>query len=128
MLVDTHAHLNFKDYQKDLNQVVNRAVKNGVEKIICVSSNLADSEKAIKLAQKYSGTIYAAVGIHPHQTDPNHPGLPEKQIEKLSKLAKEKEVAAIGECGLDYSPAPPREKDRSKKDQFFLFKEQIKLA
>lgn len=128
MLVDTHAHLNFKDYQDDLDEVVKRAIKNGVTKIICVSSNLEESEKAIKIAQKYGGIVYAAVGIHPQQTDPETKLSLEEQIKKLNKLAKHKEVVAIGEYGFDYSPAPPGEKDRSKKEQIFLFKKQIELA
>ena len=43
-------------------------------------------------------------------------------------MARNKGIVAIGECGLDYSPAPPNEKDRSKKEQMFLFKKQIELA
>ncbi|KPJ70961.1 hypothetical protein AMJ51_00440 [Microgenomates bacterium DG_75] len=128
MLVDTHAHLNFKDYQDDLDEVVKRAIRNKVTKIICVSSNVSESEKAIKIAQKYSGIVYPAVGIHPHQTDPKTKLTSERQIRKLNKLAKQKEVVAIGECGFDYSPAPPGEKDRSKKEQDFLFGKQIEIA
>jgi len=128
MLVDTHAHLNFKDFQKDIDLIVKRSIKNGVTKIICVSSNADESEKAIEIAQKYPGVVFTAVGIHPQQTDPNNPNSPKEQIKKLTKLVQQKEVVAIGECGLDYSPAPPSEKDRPKEEQFFLFKEQIKLA
>lgn len=128
MLVDTHAHLNFPDYKDDLDKVVKRAVKNGVTKIICVSSNVAESEKAIEIAKKYEGIVYAAVGIHPHQTDPETKLSPEEQIKKLGKLVKQKEVVAIGEAGFDFSPAPPGEKERSKKEQTFLFEKQIELA
>lgn len=128
MLVDTHAHLNFRDYEKDLNQVIKRSVKNGVKKIICVSSNLAESEKAIEISQKNKGIVFPAVGIHPQQTDLEIKLSLEEQIEKLSQLAQDKSVVAIGECGFDYSPAPPGEKDRTKKEQIFLFKKQIELA
>ena len=128
MLVDTHAHLNFKDFQKNLDQVVRRSLKAGVGKIVCVSSNVEDAGRAIKIAQKYPGVVYAAVGIHPQQTDPQNPDSPEKQIQQLANLAQEKEVVAIGECGLDLSPAPPGEKDRSKDEQKLLFQEQIKLS
>lgn len=128
MLIDTHAHLNFPDFQKDLDQVVKRSLKEGVAKIICVSSNLEDSQKAISLAQKYPQTIFASIGIHPHQTDPKNRLTLEKQILLLEKLADQKNVVAIGECGLDFSSAPPFEKDRSKKEQIFLFQKQIKIA
>ncbi|PJE67312.1 hypothetical protein COU95_03135 [Candidatus Shapirobacteria bacterium CG10_big_fil_rev_8_21_14_0_10_40_9] len=128
MLIDTHAHLNFPDFEKDLNKVIDQAIQNGVEKIICVSSNLKDSQRAIEIAQKYPGIVFATVGLHPHQTDPENKQSPEKQIKILADLAKQPEVIAIGECGLDYALAPPGEKDRSKEKQFFLFQKQIELA
>lgn len=128
MLVDTHAHLNFPDYKDDLDKVVKRAVKNGVTKIICVSSNAGESEEAIKIAQKYPRVVYPAVGIHPHQTDSETDFSPKEQIQKLNELVKNKEVMAIGEAGFDFSPAPPGEKDRSKEEQVFLFQKQIELA
>ncbi|HUS60241.1 MAG TPA: TatD family hydrolase [Nevskiaceae bacterium] len=128
MLIDAHAHLNFPDYQKDLDQVAKRAAENSVNKIICVSSNVTDSQKAIEIAKKYPEIVYPAIGIHPQQTDPENMDSLEKQIEKLTKLAEKNQAIAIGECGLDYSPAPPGEKDRNKKEQFFLFKKQIELA
>ncbi len=128
MLFDTHAHLNFKDYEPDLDKVIKRSLAVGVTKIICVSSNLQDSQKAIEIARKYPGIAFTAVGIHPQQTDPGYSEKPETQIKKLIELASQKEVVAIGECGLDYSPAPPGEKNRSREEQFFLFEEQIELA
>ena len=75
MFIDTHAHLSFKDFT-DIDDVVKRSLENGVEKIICVSSNIADSNASIELAKKYEGTIFASVGIHPQCTDPK-PGLSE---------------------------------------------------
>ena len=69
MLTDTHAHLNFPDYKNDLDKVISRSVDSGVKKIICVSSNITDSEKAIKIAREYPSIVYAAVGIHPHDTN-----------------------------------------------------------
>jgi len=128
MLIDTHAHLNFPDYKKDLGQVVRRSVEAGVGKIICASSDLEKSKEAIRIARKYPGVVYASVGIHPQQTDPEANLSLKEQIGVLSKLAYEKEVVAIGECGLDYSPAPPGEKNRLREDQFFLFREQIKIG
>lgn len=128
MLVDSHAHLNFPDYQEDLDLVIKNALAATVNKIICVSSNVADSQRAVEIARKYPEVVYATVGIHPQQTDPGNPDSLDKQIEKLTELAKNKEVVAIGECGLDYSPAPPGEKDRTAEDQAVLFKSQIELA
>lgn len=135
MLIDTHAHLNFPDYKNDLQKAIDRAIKNDVAKIICVSSNVTDSAKAIEIAKKYPKIVYAAVGIHPHQTDLREKLSLEEQLSQLKKLARDKKVVAIGECGLDFSPVPPAggptpliERDRSEKEQIFLFREQIKLA
>ncbi|MGB9911532.1 MAG: TatD family hydrolase [Microgenomates group bacterium] len=128
MLIDTHAHLNLPDYHKDLSLVIKKALKAGVKKIICVSSNIQESKKAIFLAKKYPKIIFPAVGIHPQQTDPENTLSLNEQLAILSQLAKEKEVVAIGECGLDFSPPPPPEKERSKNEQFFLFQGQIKIA
>jgi TatD DNase family protein len=128
MLIDTHAHLNFPDFKKDLDQVIKRSTAAGVKKIICVSSNLADSKRAIEISQKYPNIVYAAIGIHPQQTDPQNSTSLIDQIKELEKLATENKVIAVGECGLDFSPAPPPELDRTPENQIFLFKEQIKIA
>ncbi len=127
-LIDTHAHLNFPDYQDDLEKVINRSLEKGVKKIICVSSNLADSIKAIAISKEYSGVVYAAVGIHPHQTDFQEKLSVKEQIRELKNLAKKRGIIAVGECGLDFSPAPPMEKNRPEKEQIFLFKKQIEIA
>lgn len=127
-MIDTHAHLNFPDYKDSLDSIIQNAQKSGVEKIICVGSSIGDSIKAVEISKKYPGIVYAAVGIHPQQTDTKNKDPIKLQVEKLKKLVISKEVVAIGECGLDYSPAPPPEKDRSKTDQEFLFEEQIELA
>ena len=134
MLIDTHAHLNFPDFTKaslgkpDLDEVIKQSVENGVEKIICVSSSLKDSVKTIEIAQKYKGVVFAAVGIHPNQTDFQEKIPILKQLELLKKLIKEKEVVAIGECGLDFSGVSGLEKNRNQKEQIFLFEKQLELA
>ena len=129
MLIDTHAHLNFPDYEKDLDQVVKNSLKNEVNKIICVSVNLTHSLKAIEIAKKYPQVIYPAVGIHPHQTDPKNKDSLKEQIKQLRSLVKKTKVIAIGECGLDFSQADPEmEKNRTNKEQEELFRQQIKIA
>lgn len=129
-MIDTHAHLNLADYQKDLGAVINRAQKRGVNKIICISTNLSEAQKTITLAKKYPGLIFPALGIHPHQTDPENQLSLKEQIDQLASLIeKEKEkIVAIGECGLDYSLPPPPEKPRSPSEQLFLFEQQLALA
>ncbi len=96
MFIDTHAHLNFSDFGKDLDSVILRAQKAGVKKIINIGTRFASSQKTIELAEKYSG-IFATVSLHPiHVLDE------EFDFEKFKKLARHPKVVAIGETGLDY--------------------------
>lgn len=128
MYIDTHCHLNFPDYEKDLNAVIKRSINNGVAKIICISSNISDSKKAIEICNRYDGVVFAAVGIHPQKTDPINQDSLEDQINQLSYLASKHIVIAVGECGLDFSPAPEGEEDRKPDEQFFLLRKQIEIA
>jgi len=96
-MIDAHCHLNFDDFEKDLDEVIQRAKKKGVEKIINIGTSIEYSKKAVELAKKY-GSLFAIVGIHPH--DSENPG--QNWEEKLEKLAKENKVVGIGEIGLDY--------------------------
>jgi len=129
MLIDTHAHLNFKDYT-DLDDVIKRSQDSGVEKIFCVSSNIADSIRAVEIAKKYSGMVYAAVGIHPQCTDPENGDDINTQLEKLEKIVLENKdvIVAIGECGLDYTEVGDGERKRQGSEQDKLFVGQINLA
>jgi len=129
MLIDTHAHLNFKDFM-DLEDVIERSLVSGVEKIICVSSNIADSIRSIEIARKYEGVVFAAVGIHPQCTDPKNKDTIKVQLEKLDDLVLENKeiIFAIGECGLDFTEVTDGERKRDLEEQEELFRGQIDLA
>lgn len=118
MLVDTHCHLDFPEYDQDRDEVISRAKDEGVEYIIDIGSSLQGSRRAVELAQKYE-SVYATVGIHPHEADTFTP-----EIEKeIRGLAKDKKVVAIGEIGLDYF------KNFSlARNQLLLFIQMLKLA
>ncbi|HSX47929.1 MAG TPA: TatD family hydrolase [Candidatus Nanoarchaeia archaeon] len=94
MLVDTHAHIHFDDFSDD---VLSAAKAAGVEKIVTIGVDAADSAKAVEFAQAHDN-VYATVGLHPH--DAKHGN--EAAQAQLSKLAGESKVVAIGECGLDF--------------------------
>ncbi len=97
MLIDTHAHLDFNDFDKDRDEVVERAEKTGVSFIINPGCDVATSKKAIKLSEKYD-SLYSAVGIHPNSTAEALPG----DSMEIARLAKNPRVVAIGETGLDF--------------------------
>lgn len=113
MLVDTHAHLDFPDFAKDLSSVLKRAKEAGVEKIINVGSFFQDNN------------IFTAVGLHPHEA--NSPNL-EKEVKELKELAQQEKVVAIGECGLDYYSPGNELTDETKEKQKKLFRQQLELA
>ena len=95
MLVDTHCHLNFAAFEADWQQVTDEAVKNGIERMIVVGTDLTSSAKAVDMAQKHEA-LYAAVGIHPHHVKAK------LDLAEIKKLAQSKKVVAVGETGLDY--------------------------
>ncbi len=95
--VDTHCHLNFCDFDSDIEKVLEKARQNGIQKILIPGIDIDTSRKAVELAEKYTD-IYAAVGIHPNAAD-----LWNAEIKnELKLLCKSKKVIAIGEIGLDF--------------------------
>lgn len=101
MLIDTHCHLNFKAFNKDLAEVIQRAECKGVNKIIIPGAKIISSQKAVDIAHKYP-SCFAAVGIHPHHSsDLNRLGK-DSVIWELETLIKSRKVKAVGEIGLDY--------------------------
>lgn len=97
MFIDTHCHLDFKDFDADRDAVLNRATAAGVGIIINVGSSLGGSRRAVELAKKYN-RVYASVGVHPHDSQKVDKGV----LKELKELALFKKVVAIGEVGLDY--------------------------
>lgn len=98
MIVDTHCHLDFKDFDSDREAVLDRALKAGVARIINVGSSLEGSRRSVELAKKYD-MVYASVGIHPHEATT----ATDEAIGSLKILAENnKRIVAVGEVGLDY--------------------------
>ncbi|NTW58911.1 MAG: YchF/TatD family DNA exonuclease [Nitrospirae bacterium] len=97
MLIDTHAHLEMREFNDDRDDVIKRAKDAGVEYIVTIGTTVESSRDAVMLADKYD-LIYAAIGIHPHEAkDILHPA-----YEILRHFAQHKKVVAYGEIGLDY--------------------------
>ncbi|MFI5250954.1 MAG: TatD family hydrolase [Bacteroidota bacterium] len=118
MFIDSHAHLFFKDYQHDLDEVIKRARDEGIEYIINPGTDLETSRKAIALAEKYD-MVYSCVGFHPHDASKAD----DKSLEEIEKLSYHPKVVAIGEIGLDYHyDFSPREIQRK------VFAAQIEIA
>ncbi|MCK5680612.1 TatD family hydrolase [bacterium] len=109
-LIDSHCHLNLSAFNEDVDGAVKRARAVGVEKIVVVGTDPADSIRALELAHQYP-EIYASVGIHPHNTQ----AASETDYVRLWALAADSKIAAYGEIGLDYyrdhSPKPVQRRE-----------------
>ena len=117
-MIDTHAHLDFRQFDRDRSQVIEYAFSNGVERIINVGFDLKSSGNSVRLAEEYD-KIYCAVGFHPHGAR----DLTDESLKGIEKLARHEKVVAIGEIGLDfYRNLSPQE------DQIRAFEKQIALA
>jgi len=118
VLIDSHSHIDMRHFDKDRDSVMERAREAGVTAVVDVGCDLASSEAAIALAERYDG-VFAAVGFHPHSAAEMGNG----DIERLAGLARHPKVVAIGEIGLDfYRNLSPREA------QVEAFNRQLDLA
>ncbi|PKN36141.1 MAG: hydrolase TatD [Deltaproteobacteria bacterium HGW-Deltaproteobacteria-19] len=118
MLIDSHAHLEMRDFDPDREEVVRRAVENGITVMVTVGTNLRDCRKAVAIAAKFR-EVYAAIGIHPHDAS----GIDVETYRMIRKLAAEPKVVAYGEIGLDFF------RNRSPREvQLRRFAEQLDLA
>ena len=110
-LIDSHCHLQFSDLSENIGQVLSDAKAAGVGRIICVGTNLDDSQIAIDLAAAHDN-VWASVGVHPHDAQDFLKNPDSAKI--LNKLSKLPRVVAVGEIGLDYyhqnSPRPDQHK------------------
>ncbi len=129
MLIDTHAHLDFSEFESDLDGVLERAQDAGVSRIITIGTGVESSRRAVALAERHPA-LRAVIGVHPNNaaataaTDP-------KAIDHLRELVRHPKIAAIGETGLDYFRLPqgePAEIAAIKQAQADLFTQQLELA
>jgi len=125
MLIDTHAHLDYTDYDPDRAEVIARATEAGVTEIISIGTRIDSSTRAVELAENFPN-IWATVGIHPGEVDT----APDDAVDHLRKLAQSSRVVAVGEIGLDYHRLPenPAEADANKQRQALLFRRQLELT
>jgi TatD DNase family protein len=93
MLIDTHCHIH-EPYDLPVDETLTKAHQAGVDQLICVGTSEDSSEQAVAFSKANPG-VFAAVGVHPHETD--------RGYSRLGKLLDENpDIVAIGEVGLDY--------------------------
>lgn len=116
-MIDTHCHLEKKDYS-DIDNIIRECKEQGVEKIIVSGHNLESCKEALELAKKYNN-VYATIGFLPDNID----NIKEEDFLILEEMLQNKKIVGVGEIGLDYY-YETNNKDKQKE----LFIRQLKLA
>ena len=109
-LIDSHCHLETDSFNDDRSRVIDRALHNGVRKMITIGASgpLSANAEAIRIAETHS-SVYATVGIHPHEASL----FCEEIATQLESMAASTRVVGLGESGLDYHyDHSPREKQQ----------------
>jgi len=137
MLIDTHAHVNFRAFQDDAKEVLQRALDSGMQ-VINIGSQIDTSRQCVELANQFETGVYAVVGLHPEHThsqfvdeEETHFKTREESFdyEAYLELAKNPKVVGIGECGLDYYRLPTdADQSLTKEKQKAAFRAQVRLA
>lgn len=117
-MIDTHIHLNLKQYENDLEDVINRSFSNGIQKIICVGMDYESSLKAKEIAHSHKNIFFSA-GYHPGYIDDYN----EEEYIKTVALLDDNKAVAVGEIGIDLYW---RQDNLDK--QIEVFEKQINLA
>lgn len=117
-MIDSHVHLDDEKFDYDRENLIKNLKEHGLDRVYNIGADLKSSIASVELADKYE-IIKAVIGIHPHAASEYNQEVEDKLIE----LAKNENVRAIGEIGLDYYY------DNSPRDiQVQVFKKQIELA
>lgn len=118
MLIDTHVHLNADQYDEDLQEVIDRALEEGIDRMFVVGFDTNTIERTMKLIDQYD-FIYGIIGWHPVDAI----DCTEERLQWIEELSRHPKIIGIGEMGLDYHW------DKSPKDiQKEVFRKQIALA
>jgi TatD DNase family protein len=97
MLVDSHCHLDFPDFESDLDAIVARAEAAGVGRIVTISTRVRRLQALLDITARFPN-VYCTVGTHPHEAD-KEDGI---TAEELIALTRHPKVVGLGEAGLDH--------------------------
>lgn len=118
-LIDVGANLTHESFSGDLPEVLDRAARAGVGRLVVTGTSLAASNAALALASSRPGVLWATAGVHPHEAA----GYDDATEDQLRTMLRHPLVVAAGECGLDYHrDYSPREAQR------MAFARQVELA
>jgi TatD DNase family protein len=126
---DTHAHLDYPELQEELPEVISRALKAAITKIVAIGTDGESSRRAIHISEQFPN-VFAVVGWHPSESGT----APEDVRPQLRELATHPKVVALGETGLDYYRLPSRTSGTSAEDEIVktkqkkLFQQHLEVA
>lgn len=103
-ITDSHNHIHFQSFNNDLEDVMVRAHRSGVQKMLLVGIDPHDSERAVNVSLTNEG-LFASIGIHPQKAAEFSP----EDVFNLRTLALNPKVIAIGETGFDLFRSPESE-------------------
>jgi len=95
--IDTHAHIYFHQYEKDIESVINNSLGNLVNKILMPNINSSSINKLYEISDLYKNICYPMIGLHPCYVDEGY----ENELKKIKNHLNKKKVIAIGEIGID---------------------------
>jgi TatD DNase family protein len=122
VLIDTHTHLDFDDFDADRSAVLARCQQLGVERMVVLGVYQRNFQRVWDLALK-EPSVYAALGLHPVYIDEHQPQHLDQLRDSLERLAGHPKLCAVGEIGLDYYV---ESLDRTRQQQ--VFEAQLQLA
>ena len=108
-ITDSHCHLDFADFNENLEETVDNAVRSGVSRMVTICTKLKDEPKVRNIVEKFDCILYAA-GTHPMNAH-THPII---NVSDLLEIAKHPKFVGIGETGLDYYYTKETQKDQKK--------------
>src|SRR2546423_1508010 len=116
-VIDAHAHLTDRRFAGDIADVLERARKAGIDRILTAAEDVASSDEAVALAARHAD-VRVAVGVHPHRAESWNA----TALSRLRDLARDPRVVAIGEIGMDFSgrSSAPRVQEAAFRGQLAL--------
>jgi TatD DNase family protein len=118
-LIDTHTHLYLPEFDADRDEVVNRAVGNGISKMLLPNIDIQSVDRMMSAVTRYPGICYPMTGLHPTSVREDFVS----QLDRLESLVIKHKFVAIGEIGIDLYW------DKTFiKEQLIAFKRQITFA
>lgn len=97
LLIDTHTHLYLPEFDSDRNEMISRAISNGVKKMLMPNIDLHSVEAILSAASRFEGICFPMLGLHPTSVKDDY----REQMDRLEEIFDDRSYIAIGEIGID---------------------------